>query len=80
VDWFPGIEASSTDLIETYVAGGLGIGLSVAVPKKPFPPAVRALPLADFPRITIGALWRGKKSLLVEAFLAEAKLQAGALG
>ena len=79
VDWFPGIEASSTDLIETYVANGLGIGLSVAVPKKGFPPQVRALPLADFPRITIGALWRGKRSLLVEAFLTEARVQAVAL-
>jgi DNA-binding transcriptional LysR family regulator len=80
VDWFPGIEASSTDLIETYVANGLGIGLSVAIPKKNFPANVRALPLPDFPRITIGALWRGKKTPLVEAFLAESKLQAGALG
>ena len=80
VDWFPGIEASSTDLIETYVANGLGIGLSVAVPRKNFPASVRALPLTDFPTITIGALWRGKKTLLVEAFLAESKLQAGELG
>jgi len=80
VDWFPGIEASSTDLIETYVANGLGIGLAVAIPRKGFPANVRALPLPDFPTITIGALWRGKKSLLVEAFLAESKLQAGALG
>ena len=80
VDWFPGIEASSTDLIETYVANGLGIGVSVAIPKKAFPANVRVLPLADFPRITIGALWRGKKTPLVKAFLAESKLQAGALG
>ena len=28
VEWFPTIEASSTDLIETYVATGLGVGLS----------------------------------------------------
>ena len=38
VDWFPGIEASSADLIETYVASGLGIGVSVAIPKKTLPP------------------------------------------
>jgi DNA-binding transcriptional LysR family regulator len=80
VDWFPGIEASSTDLVETYVANGLGIGLSAAIPRKPFPPAVRALPLPNFPTVTIGALWRGKKTLLVEAFLAQSKLQAGDLG
>ena len=35
VDWFPSIEASSVDLVETYVANGLGIGMSVAIPKKP---------------------------------------------
>ncbi len=80
VDWFPGIEASSTDLIETYVANGLGIGLSVAIPRKSFPANVRVLPLPDFPTITIGALWRGKKTLLVEAFLAESKSQAITLG
>ena len=34
VDWFPSIEASSADLIETYVASGLGIGVSVAIPKQ----------------------------------------------
>ena len=34
VDWFPSIEASSADLIETYVANGLGIGVSVAIPEK----------------------------------------------
>ena len=45
VDWFPSIEASSVDLIETYVASGLGIGVSVAIPQKTLPPKVRALPL-----------------------------------
>jgi len=34
VDWFPSIEASSVDLIETYVANGLGIGVSVQFRKK----------------------------------------------
>ena len=79
VDWFPGVEASSTDLVETYVANGLGIGLSVAIPRKEFAAGIRALPLPDFPPITIGAFWRGKKTVLVEAFLAESKLQAGEL-
>ena len=76
VDWFPGIEASSTDLIETYVANGLGIGLSVAIPKKTFPAGVRALPLPGFAPVVIGALWRGRKTPLLEAFLEEARLRA----
>jgi DNA-binding transcriptional LysR family regulator len=75
-EWFPTIEASSTDLIETYVAGGLGIGLSVAVPKKPLPENVRALPLKDFPPVLIGALWRGKNTPLLDAFLDMARQRA----
>lgn len=76
VDWFPGIETSSIDLIEAYVAGGLGIGLSVAVPKKSLAPGIRELPLKGFPPVVIGALWRGKKTPLIELFLAEAQKRA----
>jgi len=79
VDWFPSIEASSADLIETYVASGLGIGVSVAIPKKVLPPALRALPLDGFPPVTIGALWRGRKTPLLQAFLDELQIRAGKL-
>ncbi len=76
VDWFPSIEASSVDLIETYVANGLGIGVSVMIPKKTLPGNVRVLPLSDFPPVVIGALWRGRKTPLLETFLDEVKLRA----
>ena len=76
VDWFPAIEASSVDLVEAYVANGLGIGVSVAIPRKNSPDKVRALPLDGFPPVVIGALWRGRKSPLLEAFLAEAQKRA----
>ncbi len=76
VEWFPGIEASSTDLVESYVAGGLGIGLSVSIPKHNWSPAVRILPLKDFPPLIIGALWRGKTTPLLQAFLEEARQRA----
>ena len=76
VEWFPTMEASSADLIETYVASGLGIGVSVSVPGKPLPKNVRALPLEGFPVAVVGALWRGKKSPLMEAFLDMAKARA----
>jgi DNA-binding transcriptional LysR family regulator len=79
VDWFPSIEASSADLIETYVASGLGIGVSTAIPKKPLPPQVRALPLDGFPPVTIGASWRGRKTPLLQAFLDELQVRAGRL-
>lgn len=76
VDWFPGIETTSIDLIEAYVAGDLGMGLSVAVPKKALPPGVREIALKGFPPVVIGALWRGKKSPLIEMFLSEAQKRA----
>ena len=76
VEWFPTIEASSVDLVETYVANGIGIGLSVALPKKSPPANVRALPLKNFPPAIIGALWRGKTTPLLDAFLEMAKQRA----
>ena len=75
-EWFPTIEASSTDLIETYVAGGLGLGLSVAVPKKKLPENVRVLALKDFPPVLIGVLWRGKSTPLQDTFLDMARQRA----
>jgi DNA-binding transcriptional LysR family regulator len=79
VDWFPSIEASSVDLIETYVANGLGIGVSAAIPKKILPPKVRALALEGFPAVTIGALWRGRKTPLLQTFLDELQARANQL-
>jgi len=76
VEWYPSIEASSADLIESYVASGLGIGLSVNVPGKPPIKNVRALPLNDFPKALIGALWRGKNTPLLDAFLDMARQRA----
>ncbi len=78
VDWFPGIEVSSIDLIEAYVAAGFGIGLTVLAPKSTPRGDVRALPLpsSDFVPITIGALWRGRPSALIQAFLDELQLRA----
>jgi DNA-binding transcriptional LysR family regulator len=76
VDWFPGIEVSSIDLIENYVASGLGIGLSVLAPQTALGPGVRALALPDFAPVVIGALWQGKTSALQQAFLDELQLRA----
>jgi DNA-binding transcriptional LysR family regulator len=76
VDWFPSIEVSSVDLIETYVACGFGIGLSVLVPRGKAPPNLRALPLPGFEPVALGALWRGKTSVLIQAVLDELQLRA----
>ena len=78
VDWFTGIEVSSIELIETYVTNGFGIGLSVLVPKAELASGLRALalPTTEFAPVVIGALWRGKTSALVQAFLDELQLRA----
>jgi DNA-binding transcriptional LysR family regulator len=76
VEWFPSIEASSAGLVEGYVASGLGIGLSVKVPGQPLHKNVRSLPLRDFPGTLIGALWRGKNTPLLDAFLDMARQRA----
>lgn len=78
VDWFPSIEVSSLDLIGTYVANGFGIGISVLVPKPGLSTNVRLLPLPpkDFEPVIMGALWRGKMSALLQAFVTESQLKA----
>jgi len=76
VDWFPGIEVSSVDLIETYVAAGFGIGLSLMVPKAKIQASLRTIPLPDFEPVVMGALWKGKTSSLLQAFLDELHVRA----
>jgi DNA-binding transcriptional LysR family regulator len=76
VDWFPGIEVSSLDLIEAYVSNGFGIGLTVSIPKTKLSPKVRPLALPGFAPVSIGVLWQGRPSPVAKLLLDE--LQAGA--
>jgi len=76
VDWYPSVEINSTDSIEAYVAGGFGIGLSVAVPKAKMSPKVRPLELPGFAPVLVAALWRGKASPPLRALLDEMQQEA----
>lgn len=76
IDWFPGIEVSSVNLVEAYVARGYGIGLSIAQPQTKPNANVRQLLLRDFPTVTIGALWAGKPTPLTTAFVEAAQQHA----
>lgn len=71
IDWFPSLEVSSVDLIETYVGNGFGIGLSVRMPNANLPANVRLVSLPGFSPVTMGALWRGKRTPLIQTFLHE---------
>ncbi len=76
VEWFSGIEVSSVELVQTYVANGYGIGVTVGVPKMKLHPKVRVLPLDGFEPIPFGALWQGGKNPLLDAFLKIAQAAA----
>jgi hypothetical protein len=54
----------------------LGIGVSVAIPKKALPENIKALPLPDFPPAVIGVMWRGRTSQLLQVFLNEFQTRA----
>ena len=58
--WNVAIESSSMDLVETYVAEGFGIGLSVEVPETHRRAGVKALSLPGFAPLIVAALWQGK--------------------
>lgn len=70
VDWFSGIEVSTVDLVQTYVANGYGYGVTVGVPKAKWHPDVRVVPLDGFPLTVFGVLWQGRKTPVLEALLA----------
>jgi len=67
------------DLVETYVANGYGIGLSVALPRAKHRPRIRLLLLDDFSPVTFGVLWQGKLSPITQAFVTTVQQAAQAL-
>jgi DNA-binding transcriptional LysR family regulator len=69
VDWFSGIEVSTVEMVQTYVAKGYGIGVTVGAPKMEYHPQVRVLPLTGFEMVTFGVLWQGQKNELLAALL-----------
>jgi DNA-binding transcriptional LysR family regulator len=76
IDWFPGIEVSSVDQIEAYVANGFGIGLTVSIPKTKMSPKVRSLALPGFTPVSMGVLWQGKPSPALQLLLEELQARA----
>jgi len=71
IDWLPRIEVSSLALIEAYVEHDYGIGLYVSIPRYSYSPSLRVLPLPGFPPVVLGAIWPGKKTPVIQAFLDE---------
>ncbi|GBL29811.1 hypothetical protein EMGBS10_09610 [Opitutia bacterium] len=71
VTWPQAVEATSMEMVTSYVANGEGWGVNLAIPEAIEHPEVRALPLSGFAPMEIGLRWNGEPSpLLREAILA----------
>jgi len=70
VEWGGGIEVSSVEMVQIYVAHGYGIGVAVHLPELKLHPEVRVVSLPDFPRVTFGVLWQGRKSPVLQGLIA----------
>ena len=79
VNWPVAVEASSLRLVAQYVANGEGIGVSIAVPQLVDHPAVRVLPLDDFDRLELAAVWQGEPAPAVKAVLEETQRYAASM-
>jgi len=60
IDWPPAMELAGLDLVQSYAAGGFGVGLTIDAPGLPLPEGVRLLPLARFPKLEIAAFHGGQ--------------------
>ncbi len=74
--WDIGIEANSLDVVHSCALEGFGIGLSLDIPGKTIPKGLRRIPLTDFPRVEIIALWKGRPEGPAEYFLKRVQQQA----
>ena len=72
------MEVSSLDLVVAYVREGLGVGLSITTPGAT-PEGVRALPLKDFPPVTLAAVWRKVQSPAAKLLVQKLTERAAAL-
>jgi len=72
VDWLGGIEVSSVEMAQTYVANGYGFGVTVHLPGVPgleLHPKVRPVALEGFDELTFGVLWQGRRTSVLDSLL-----------
>jgi DNA-binding transcriptional LysR family regulator len=58
--WPSRMEVGNIELINAYVAKGLGVGMCLRVPGMKFPKGCKVVELPDFSKLSIVAMWRGK--------------------
>jgi len=69
VEWEFRAEMTSIELVESYVAKGFGLGLTLLVPGCRYIPEVRVLPLPGFPCVPIGLIWRRNPDAVTAALM-----------
>ena len=73
VEWPTAIEASSLQLIVSYVVNGYGIGVNVDVPGFGQRRELRVLPLEGFDPLELTVMWRGELTPLIRTVIEESK-------
>ncbi len=76
IEWFPSLEVGSLALVETYSVNGFGLGLAFDIPHSSRSAKLRAIPLPDCPPMAVVAMWTGKRTPLIEAFIKECHRRA----
>lgn len=76
VDWSLSIHLNEVDVVETFVAEGYGVGLSVVIPGRPRPHGLRELPLDGFPTLDISMIWRANPNPVTLAMMVELRKRA----
>jgi DNA-binding transcriptional LysR family regulator len=71
VSWAQTVEATSMEMITSYVANGEGLGVNLGVTDAFEHPEVRALPLVEFTPVDIGLKWNGEPSVLLRDAILE---------
>ncbi|MGK0187701.1 MAG: DNA-binding transcriptional LysR family regulator [Verrucomicrobiales bacterium] len=79
IRWDAHMEVSNLKLIESYVAQGFGVGVTVDIPGDPVHPDIRRISLPKFPPIIAGLAYTGQLKPIAAAFVKIVKLRAAAL-
>lgn len=80
LEWPPGVEVSALELIEIYVGGGFGYGLTLRIPKEKPHAGLRFLPIEEIPRVRTGILWNGPLMPVTQALVTALKARAAVVG
>jgi DNA-binding transcriptional LysR family regulator len=79
VVWPISIEAGTLELVATYAAEALGVGLGLEVPGTPVVAGVRCLRLDSFPKLPVGLLWGRRMSPVAQQLATLLREAASAL-